>query len=183
MPRYADCRLRPMTEDDLAMVLDWRNSEPIRKLSLSDRAITMEEHRQWFQGVFDTPCHPLLFEYQEEPAGVVTFSRWDPYHHRCFWGCYLGRTDLPKGTGTAMGYLALEYAFDRLGVRKLCGETLACNTRALRFERKLEIIDVEGYLVEHILRDGRYEDLICVRALNRDWQERKTLLKSRLFSD
>ena len=40
--------LRPLMEQDLEMVLQWRNHPEINRYMYNQTAISWEEHRQWF---------------------------------------------------------------------------------------------------------------------------------------
>ncbi|KKM12351.1 hypothetical protein SY88_04170 [Clostridiales bacterium PH28_bin88] len=176
MPRREDYRLREMEDADLEKVLEWRNSDRIRAVMYTDQVITMEEHRGWFERVRqEQNAIYKIFEYQERPVGVVNVVRLDKRNNKCSWGFYLGEVDIPQGTGLVMGYLALEYIFEGLGIRKLCAEALAFNTPSIRFHQQLGFAE-EGRLIKHVMKNGHYEDVIAMALFNEDWMK----LKSRL---
>jgi RimJ/RimL family protein N-acetyltransferase len=77
-----------------------------------------------------------------------------------YWGFYLGKQDLPKGTGTMMGQLAIELAFNQLKIRKLCAEVVVFNQISLHFHKKLGFRE-EGVFARHVLINGNYEDVVC----------------------
>ena len=71
-----DCRLRPLQEADLALVLEWRNSPRIRANMYTDHVIPWEEHLWWYQRVRDEkPSRFMVYTHRERPLGVVNFTR------------------------------------------------------------------------------------------------------------
>jgi UDP-4-amino-4,6-dideoxy-N-acetyl-beta-L-altrosamine N-acetyltransferase len=165
-----NCRLRKMTDADLPLVLTWRNSDRIRNMMYSDHVISPEEHRAWF--VRETnrdDCHHLVFECDGRPVGVVNVTQVEPRHRRCHWGFYLGEEHLPKGCGTAMGVLALDFIFDNLQLNKVVGEVLASNTASLKYHHRLGFVD-EGRLVAHVNKGGRFEDVVTLAHFADQWR-------------
>ena len=47
--------LRPIGEQDLKLVLEWRNSKRVHSQMLTDHKITWEEHYAWFQRMKEQP--------------------------------------------------------------------------------------------------------------------------------
>lgn len=181
MPGLEDCRLRPMEEADLEKVLEWRNSDRIRAVMFTDQRIAMEDHRAWYEGIKrDKNCFCLIFEIHGRPAGVVRVVGVDRCNGRCSWGFYLGDDGAPRGSGTAMGFLALEFIFEELGLRKLCGEVLASNTQSVRFHKKLGFHE-EGRFLKHVLKNGRYEDVVAMALFKDDWNKIKSGVKESIF--
>ncbi len=181
MPCFEDFRLRPLEEADLEKMLEWRNSPRIMEVMFTDGPITAEEHRSWYERLKasdDSLC--LVFEFLGRPAGVVNIVRIDRRNGRCCWGFYLGESALPGGSGTVMGVLALEYVFKSLGMRKLCGEVLAFNTRSISFHKKLGFTE-EGRLTRHVLKNGKYEDVVVLALFSESWTAAGQKLKDAIF--
>ena len=171
-------RLREIKSADLERVLKWRNSHRIRSVMFTDNIITMEEHIEWFKKVKRREhITSMIFEYNENPAGVVNFTGIDRIGRICSWGFYLGEDSLPPGTGLAMGYLGLEYAFDNLGVDKVYGEVLDSNTPSVFFHRKLGFVD-KKYLPRHLFKSGKYEDVIFFILTKNAWDIIKNDIKN-----
>jgi len=177
MPVLSDYRLRVFHESDLKQVLKWRNSERIRQCMYSDHVISWEEHVNWFHRLQKDPAAEfLIFEFQTRPAGVVSFSNINSTHKRCSWGFYLGETDLPKGSGVALGYLGLHYGFEKIGCRKICGEVLASNEASVRFHRKLGFVQ-EGRFEKHVYKHGQFEDVLSFACFYEDWVKNKEMIR------
>lgn len=173
MPEVSEYKLRWMTETDLNLVRQWRNSPRIMRCGITDHEITETEHREWFARVeHDPACRYFLLEYRGRPIGVVYFFDIDRVHDRCHWGFYLGEVDAPVGSGTALGYLALNYIFDVEKIRKVAGEVLASNQESRRFFDKIGFSQ-EGSLRRHVCKNGEYVDLLIYGLFAEEWQQKK----------
>jgi len=182
MLKREDGRLRPLAKADLDMVLAWRNSERVHSFMYSDHIITPSEHKRWFDHLKQTTLAVhLIFEFNNRPIGTVYYTDIDAMNRKCFWGFYLGETNLPSGTGMVMGILGLEYAFATLQIHKLCGETFVFNTRGTEFFRKLGFRQ-EGLLKEHVFKNGAYEDVNLYALLEAEWKISRPHLEEQFLS-
>lgn len=162
-------RLRPIARGDVDLLLTWRNAPHIRRWMYTDHLISREEHLAWFERIRTTEgARPLIFECAGDPLGLVNFVDIRAGRERGSWGFYLAEEDPPRGMGTKLGVLALEYAFEQLGLRKLCAEVLANNERSLAFHWKLGFRDEET-LVQHVVKDGRPEDVKALGLMRDQW--------------
>jgi UDP-4-amino-4,6-dideoxy-N-acetyl-beta-L-altrosamine N-acetyltransferase len=172
-------KLRPMNEGDLEIVLKWRNSDYIRQNMFSDHLISKVEHKAWFDLLkMHKDNKYLVFEREDKPFGLVYFTDIDEKNRRCYWGFYVGEKDSPKGTGTAMGLMGIEYAFETLGIRKIIGEVFVFNKASFSFFNRLGFKE-EGQLKKHALKDGKYEDVIIFALFKEDWLTFKKDLEKR----
>lgn len=123
---------------DRHRLLGWRNSPHVRNVMLSTAEISAEKHNGWFHRVLlDQRSRYLVFEFDAHPVGLVYFTGIDNVRQDCRWGLYLGEEGLPKGLGTAMGALSLDWIFDNERVNTVFAEVIAGNARSLAFHRKL----------------------------------------------
>jgi UDP-4-amino-4,6-dideoxy-N-acetyl-beta-L-altrosamine N-acetyltransferase len=175
-----ECRLRLLEERDLAMVLGWRNNDRVRSNMFNDHIITMDEHLAWYSRLQQKNDVCLIFEWQSNPVGVMNFVGRDPKRHTCHWGFYLRPESLPGGMGTAMGYLGLEYAFDRLGVDCVIGEALTFNKASIRFHNRLGFRS--GGTVKKSRGSGFYEDAVIFSLLKSDWLAIRSELERGIFA-
>ena len=162
-------RLRPMTHADLELVWGWRNSERIRFYMYHDAIIPWEDHCRWFARIQEQETTiVLLFEYDGKPVGVINFTDLDRKNEKCHWGFYMGEEGLPKGTGTLMGKLGLQYAFEKIKVHKLIGEAFSFNEASIGFHQKLGFYK-EGVLNRHIRKADKYEDIVVFAYFKEDY--------------
>ena len=181
MLRYSDCNLRPLKESDLEQILIWRNSDIVRVNMYNDHLISKKEHLEWFaRAKNDQSSKHLIFEYKDNPIGVVNITQIDQENGKCYWGFYLGDPQSSKGYGLPLGFLGLEYIFDILMIRKLCSEAFAFNEASIKFHKKLGFTE-EGIFKAHILRNEKYEDIICFALFRDKWLEIKHSIAKQCF--
>ncbi|MFA5490887.1 MAG: UDP-4-amino-4,6-dideoxy-N-acetyl-beta-L-altrosamine N-acetyltransferase [Candidimonas sp.] len=160
--------LRPVTADDLPMVLAWRNHPSIRGFMLTRHEIGLEEHRNWFEKASqDATRRLLIVEEGPDPIGYVQFNNVTD-GGVSDWGFY-ARPDAPKGSGRKLGRAALNHAFGALDLHKVCGQAIDTNRASIALHTAL------GFAREGVLRDqhyieGAYHSLVCFGLLRSEWQ-------------
>jgi len=160
--------VREMKDDDLEIVLSWRNQDEVRRYMYTRHRIGMEEHRRWFERTSrDNDSKLLILEYQATPIGFINFRKSSHNTEEAEWGFYLA-PNAPRGAGGALGEKALEYAFTTLKLNKVLGEVLAYNERSIRFHLRM------GFQKEKIFSqkyfDGcHYHDVIIFTISEHDW--------------
>lgn len=161
--------LRPLQEADLSLVRQWRNHPDVRRYMYTQHEITETEHWDWFKRSHEDPRrHHMLAESKGYPFGFVSLQLEDAESHRATWGFYLA-PEAARGSGQALGNAALAYAFDQLGLHKLCGEALASNQRSLAFHERLGFTR-ESHLRDHHFDGHTYHDVIGFGLLRSEWQ-------------
>lgn len=179
----SDCDLRPMAAEDGPRVLAWRNQHRIRANMYTDHLISPEEHERWFARALTDPAAAYrIFEVAGRSLGFVSFTGMDRDHGRATWAFYLGEADAPRGSGAAMEYLALDEAFGPLNIRKLCCEVFAFNAGVVRLHQRFGF-EQEGVLSRHHLKDGAYQDIVCLARFGEDWPRDRDALRSSVFKE
>jgi UDP-4-amino-4,6-dideoxy-N-acetyl-beta-L-altrosamine N-acetyltransferase len=164
-----------MIESDLEQVLKWRNHPDIRCYMYTQRIISREEHKTWFDlSIKDDNKHLLIYEENNAQKGFVQFQR-EKESHFANWGFYTEPNAL-KGTGRRLGQAALWYAFVDLQLHKVYGESLALNQRSIRFHRALGFRQ-EGRFRDHHFDGRRYHDVIRFGLVKPEW---KSAIKEKL---
>lgn len=177
-----DCLLRYISKSDIDLVLSWRNQERIRANMYSDHVITLEEHKNWFSRITnDTSGRYLIFEWRTRPAGFVSVTQIDATHNRAEWAFYLGDTTIPKGAGVAMEYLALEYIFETLRIRKLVCEVFAFNTSVIKMHTRFGF-EQEALFKAHAKKGDEFCDVVALAMFGTKWKEQKAELFKMSFS-
>lgn len=158
-----------MTEDDLPMVLAWRNHPAVRSYMLTQNEISPEDHCNWFARVKDDKTRQQLIVMDGvDPLGFIQFIS-VCQGGIADWGFY-ARPDAPKGSGKKLGHTALTYAFKHLGLHKVCGRVIERNLASISFHRKLGFRE-EGRLLEHQRIANQYHTLLYFGLLSREWDE------------
>ncbi len=145
------------------MVLCWRNHPEVRRYMYTQHEISLAEHLRWFACASKDPDrHLLVFEIDRRPLGFININQTER-GGIANWGFYVA-PNAPLGTGRTLGEAAVRYAFETLGLHKLCGRAFAFNQRSIRFHLNL------GFQREGVLRhqyfDGQhYHDVVCLGLL------------------
>ncbi|MFQ5498599.1 MAG: UDP-4-amino-4,6-dideoxy-N-acetyl-beta-L-altrosamine N-acetyltransferase [Candidatus Zixiibacteriota bacterium] len=162
-------RLRPIVESDLEMVRNWRNRDRIRKYMYTDHVISPAEHAEWFERLqSDESRETCVMEYCDRPAGIVNYTRIDRATKKCLWGFYLAEPNLPRGSGTMLGYQSLEYAFGPLSMRTVTGEVLDFNEPSQRLFERLGF-SRDGLRKEPVIKDERIVEVHLYSMERTDW--------------
>jgi UDP-4-amino-4,6-dideoxy-N-acetyl-beta-L-altrosamine N-acetyltransferase len=182
MLKLSDYSLREIEERDFGVLFLWRNAAHIRAASFSNHVTTQTEHLRWFHEIgCDYRSKRLVFEWRGTACGLLTLQNINKISGTTEWGLYLGSTDLPKGTGTALAYCGLEYAFSALGIRKVSSQILSNNLRSIALHRKLGFIE-EGCLRYHVKREEECHDVLIMALFSEKWlDEFKNVVKMNLF--
>ncbi|HAS8443311.1 UDP-4-amino-4,6-dideoxy-N-acetyl-beta-L-altrosamine N-acetyltransferase [Vibrio vulnificus] len=141
--------IRPATEDDKWMVLDWRNHPDVRAVMLTDHIIKREEHEAWWNKTMQMQHRQILiFSSKEKPVGVITIYAWDLASATAWWGFYLDNANLEQSEKTAV-WLELEqavirYGRDELRLHKLFCESLKTNQLAWTLHKKCGFIECDA---------------------------------------
>jgi UDP-4-amino-4,6-dideoxy-N-acetyl-beta-L-altrosamine N-acetyltransferase len=174
--------LRPLTIKDREIIFQWRNSDSIRVNMYNDQPIPYKQHCQWFEDILNQQAaFYRLFGYQDKPLGLISFKNFNSQNQTCYWGFYIGESTAQKGTGTIMGYLAIDYAFEQLNIRKLIGEVLSFNPKSERFHQRLGF-NREGLFIKELNRNGEYIDIIRFALFQDEWEKHKKNLNIHLPS-
>lgn len=162
--------LRELRAEDEDRLFAWR-AEPEVARWMSDADVSgREAHRAWFEDLRANPdLKGWMIERGGRPAGLLTLTGLAGHHRRAAWNWFIGDADARgRGVGRAAQVLGLDQAFGALGLHKVWAEVMADNDAALKmltgagFRR-------EGYLREHVLKDGAPRDVVMLGVLAREW--------------
>lgn len=164
----SDFSLRPMELRDKDSIRFWRNQPHVRDVMYTDHIITHEEHDTWFERAIQSPdAVYLILEHRDASVAFINFTSIDRKNNKCFWGFYLTYPP-PAGKGSFMAWFSLEWCFSVMGIRKLCSESFAFNTKACSIYRKFGFTQEARYR-KHILKKGSYEDVLGFGLLADEW--------------
>ena len=143
-------RVRPLVEADLRQLFDWRNHPDIRRFMYNQNELAWPEHQAWFaRSQAEDGRHLLIFETEQGPNGFVNLGSVKP-GGIADWGFYAA-PGAERGTGSRLGRTALDYAFGKLLLHKVCGQALGFNAASIAFHQRL------GFKREGVLRDQFFD--------------------------
>lgn len=172
-------KLRAVGDNDLQLMLSWRNMPGVRENMYTTHEISAEEHRDWWcRTKASESCQYFLYEYNGLPQGVIGFTNIDAINSNLSWAFYSSPT-APRGTGSRMEILALEHAFNELKTQKIYCEVLAFNASVIKLHKRFGF-KVEGVLKERHRRGDNGVDIYRLGLLAADWYEIRDEMIARL---
>lgn len=172
-------KLRSIKDDELELMLSWRNAPSVRANMYTRHEISLVEHLAWWsRALLRKDQRYFMFENNGTPSGIVGFMDIDALNDSSSWAFYAS-PKAPKGTGSKMEFLAVEYAFHDLAIHKLHCEVLAFNTPVINLHKKFGF-KVEGILREHHKVDGSFVDIYKLGLLSNEWEEHRTAMYEKL---
>jgi len=161
--------LRELKPSDQDTILRWRNSDFVRKQMFKPDVIAAEDHERWFERVLVTdPRLYRILSLADRDLGFVSFTREDDSNATCTWGLYIGEPDAPRGSGSALGALALTHAFTELAADEVISEAMASNDRAIRLYDRLGFRRVDTRVITRTT-PGTPEDVIVFSRSRMAW--------------
>ncbi|HEY1036868.1 MAG TPA: GNAT family N-acetyltransferase [Pseudoxanthomonas sp.] len=129
-------RLRPLSADDLANTLAWRNDERSRKWFKSQGLLQMDAHISWFRRYSESASPDCMFfaeTHDGEAVGQTSVYYFDEANMRAEVGRFLSAPDLRgKGLFREALILTLDWTFENLGLHEVHLEVFEDNERAIR---------------------------------------------------
>ena len=131
-----DCKIRYVKENDLPLLLSWRNHPDIRKYMFTKNKIKLSEHLNWFENATSDPLtHLLIVEEKSWPIGFVKLRRLH-IDDAVTWG-FFAQPEADKGAGFKICSAALDFAFSALQASKVLGECFESNQASVRLHLRL----------------------------------------------
>lgn len=172
-------KLRGIKQQELELMLGWRNAPNVRANMYTRHEISMDEHLAWWARTQQRDDQRyFMYEADEIPLGIVGFNGIDRTGENSSWAFYAS-PEAPKGTGSKMEFLALDCAFDELGLHKLHCEVLAFNAPVIKLHQKFGF-SVEGILREHHKIDEDFVDIYRLGLLASEWTEKRADMLDKL---
>ena len=164
--------LRPITENDAAHIVKWRNSEKVLKHCMTKTPITLESHMQYYRDrVLTGKNIQFIVERVEEELGLAAYpiatiylKDVDRENHRCEL-CVFTSSDIEwemEGQVLATKML-LEKAFNEYGMHKVYSRVF--------YNEGIEMLKAAGFSLESVLKeevfmDGKYQDIYRLSIFN-----------------
>lgn len=169
--------LRPITENDGAYIVKWRNSDIIRKYCMIKAPITEDSNREFYRSQILTGKYKqFMVERVEESTGLASYPIATVYlkdvdneNKRCEL-CIFTSNDIEWETeGQVMAIkMLLDKAFDEYGMHKVYSYVI------YDINKNIEILKSAGFTIESVLKseallDHEYVDIyrLCIFASER----------------
>jgi len=167
--------LRDLEADDSDRLFHWRREPEVDRWMAGLPPDDALVHRHWFESFRSDPMERRgwIITVDQAPCGFLALTGLSSPHRRGEWGWFLGDPKARgRGAGRAAQALGLDRAFLELGLEKVWSEVLADNDIALKAQAGAGFRR-EGYLRRHVLKDGRFHDVVMLSILREEWGARR----------
>ena len=174
-------RVRPISEDDTEMIVEWRNRDFVRSNFIFREPFTVQMHRNWMATKVDPGLvEQFIIEYRMQekgdkgnpketaarpftPVGSVYLRDVDYEEKQAEYGIFLGEESaLGKGIGNQAAGWAVWYAKEVLQLDTMILRVFADNERAMKSYRQAGFEPVE--IIKDFFVDGeKHRDLVFMK--------------------
>ncbi len=165
-----------LSNEELMMVLDWRNNESIRKFMYNRNRISLQSHMAYINSLKEKNDRFYWLVYRiEEPIGVVDLTSIDYNDAKAEFGYYMSPKKKNSGIGLDFVYNSLQFVFS-IGIEELYGNVNVDNKSALLLDEYLgcRFAYNEQYKENEIM----YVPWICTKKDFLDEAEHKNNLRA-----
>jgi hypothetical protein len=162
---------RRIYDEDLEMIMTWRMMPEITKYMYTDPKLNIDQQRIWLkETVNNLKNYIRIINYNGSDIGLYSITDIEKKRN-CFWAYYISDMSFQgKGIGTIVECNNYDFAFDVLGVHKVSCEVLSFNERVISIHQKFGV-KIEGVFKDHILKDGKYLDIVRMAILKNEWSD------------
>ncbi len=151
----------------------WLNDYEVTRYMASGRfpstLASVREYIERFQGSSTDIIFAIIDQKTEKHVGNVTLNSINWIHRTADTGLMLGQKEFwGKGYAFEAWRLLIEYAFQRLGLRKIVAGAVAENVASIVVLTKLGF-KVEGTLRQEFFLDGEYRDGVRLGLLREEY--------------
>lgn len=179
-----DIKLTLLTENDLELVRNWRNSNEVAKYMYTEDKISRDQQKKWFASIQNRKdCKYWIIEYDGKKLGVASLTDINPTLSSCYWAFYLGDSSIRGvGIGSKVEYNVLNYVFDELKLNKLRCEVFVENDKVIKLHEKFGFRR-EAYYREHCIKGDQKLDVVGLAILNSEWNQLKNKHYKRIYEE
>lgn len=168
-------KLRPLEEEDLKLLRDWRNSKDVRKTTREYRLLNMINQKKWFESIHaENPPKHIMFGVESRNRknldGVtgLTYIDWKNKHAEI--SIYLSSKNWQK-TKEAKDTIntIIEYGFEELNLHRLWVEIFQISKENIELFEQLKFVK-EGILRDKVWRQGKWWNSILYSKLSTEYK-------------
>ena len=101
------------------------------------RVISEKEQIDYYDRIKDeNPPRHLIYTYDDEPVGFISDDLLDEEKGYMDGGYYLGERGLPLQASMGLVFCSLDYAFDTLEAKKICGTVRKTNEGSILLDKR-----------------------------------------------
>lgn len=163
--------LRPLSKSDIPHLMRWINDPEIRNFIANNFPKMEASEEAWLDHLSKSDTDIILAIVTKKGKFIGTMGihgiKW--VDRTATTGALIGEKEYwGKGYGSEAKLLLLNYAFNTLGLRKICSSVIAFNKRSYNYSAKVGYKE-EGRLKKQNFRNGKYWDLIQLAIFRKDF--------------
>lgn len=173
--------LRDLQADDVDRLFAWRREPEVDRWMRGLPPSDVDAHKRWFDELRGSDTRRgWIIMLDRAPCGFASLTNITRKNRRAEWGWYIGEARARgRGAGRAAQALGLDFAFSEFGLEKVWSEVLADNEVALKAQAGAGFRR-EGYLRNHVWRDGEAHDAVLLGVLKQEWAARRDAAREEL---
>lgn len=173
-------RLRPLTESDLELRVQWYNDPEIFQSLIITERLGLEKTRQWFDVARNDICRldMIIEDDQQEAIGTIGLRHISREKHsagiysvigdKAYWG---------KGVMYEAHLLLIRYAFQNMSIKTIWANVLEYNVASMVTLKKIGFV-IEVVLKNEFQREGKSFSVCRMRICADDFFKKHPCLKS-----
>ncbi len=162
--------LRPLTVEDAALTLRWRQSD--RAVNLNRGADTVEQQARWIAARPASEYNFIIVLKSGQPVGMVSICGIDFEHRHAEPGRFLiGEPDAVRGIPAAVEAMKMVYeiVFDELQLKRVYGSIASDNVTMIKWQTFLGMKE-EGRMRSHYFINGHFQDAVWLGLLDEEYR-------------
>ena len=164
--------IRLVETGDVPDFVRWRNNPRVQNNHIYRKDFTVEGQLEWLKKNVDTGIAVQLIICENSrdlrPVGCVHYQRIDREEGTAEYGIFIGEDDaIGKGYGSEAADLALKYAREELGLKRVYLRVFAFNAAAIGSYTHAGFVKVKD-LPQVECSDGQKDDMILMEKLLTD---------------
>ena len=167
--------LRALEEDDLSILLNWRNKKHIRKTTREYKLLNMINQKKWFDSIHSkNPPQDIIFGIIDKKLKLIGFSGltyidWKNRHSEI--SIYFAKEGWQKSPeGKEALKLIINYGFNELNLHRLWVEIFAIAKANIYLYENMNFTK-EGTLRDKVWRDGKWWDSYIYSKLSHEFSK------------
>lgn len=164
----SNVRLRPITGDDTADIVRWRNDRDVQQFFIFREPFTNEMHRDWLENkVFTGKVIQYIIEdrFSGKSVGSVYFRDVDRENECAEYGIFIGEAEARgRGLGGETAKLFTDFGLDVLRMHRISLRLLGSNDIARRSYESAGFA-TEGIFRDMVKLDGEFTDVVFMARM------------------
>lgn len=165
--------LRPITKEDIDLIIAWRNHESVRKFFIFQEDFTRENQLKWFEEHLETKNAFQFIVCEKESDRLIgcTYLRdYSKAHQKAEAGIFLNpQCERQKGYGSEAMELTVEFGFQELKLHKIFARVYEDNlsSRGVFVKNGFE---KEACLIDDVCVNKEYRNIVLYGKINPEYK-------------